>query len=437
MSTSPFAEDNIALSDTILGCLSEFGRTVYFPKKGILGQSAAAKSCAINATIGIALEEDGLPMALPSVAASVSLPSQAIMPYAPSYGLPALRAQWQARLLKANPTLNSSYMSSPVVTCALTHALSVAGKLVLEPGDTLVLPHLFWGNYRLIFEKALGAELSTFPTFDGDGFNVEGCLAHLRAIPKEQGDQRKRLTLLLNFPNNPTGYSITRSEAMALRDGLAEVAAQRGGLTVMIDDAYFGLRYEDDVYPESMFSLLSDACPQLLAIKVDGATKEDYVWGLRVGFLTFGYQGAKSNGLAALENKCAGTVRATISNAPRISQSVLLEAYQSDTFEAEKAEKYLILRDRFEHLKAQFAAQDNFIDRFTVLPSNAGYFLCLHPKHVASEALRTHLIAHYGVGVIAAGPLIRIAFSSVPKAHIASLVTAIVSGYDDLVSQNA
>ena len=152
--------------------------------------------------------------------------------------------------------------------------------------------------------------------------------------------------------------------------------------------------------------------------------------------MTFGYRGAKTDGLTALENKCAGTVRATISNAPRISQSVLLEAYQSDTFEEEKAEKYRILRDRFEYLKAQFSAQENFSERFTVLPSNAGYFLCLRPKNVASEALRTHLIANYGVGVIAAGPLVRIAFSSVPKTHIASMVTAIVSAYDDLISQN-
>ena len=205
----------------------------------------------------------------------------------------------------------------------------------------------------------------------------------------------------------------------------------------MVDDAYFGLSYEDDVYPESIFSLLAGASPQLLTVKVDGATKEDYVWGLRVGFLTFGYRGAVPDALTALENKCAGTVRATISNAPRISQSVLLEAYQSETFEAEKAEKYQILRKRFEHLKAQFVAQDDFSERFTVLPSNAGYFLCLRPKEVASEALRTHLIAHYGVGVIATGPLVRIAFSSVPMAHISSMVTAMVSAYDDLVSQSA
>lgn len=437
MGNLPFADDNQAIPEEILSCLSEFGHGIYFPKKGILGQSAEAKTCAINATIGIALEEDGTPMALDSVSTSVSLPSQQIVPYAPSYGLPDLRQYWQSRLLDANPSMNPNFISLPVVTCALTHALSVAGRLVLDTGDLLVMPDLFWGNYRLIFEKNLGAELSTFPTFDGDGFNVAGCLKHLRSLPREKDGERRRLALLLNFPNNPTGYSITRAEAVALRDGLAAIAAERGGLTVLVDDAYFGLRYEDNVFPESIFSLLSDASSQLLTIKIDGATKEDYVWGLRVGFLTFAYQGAEAKALEALENKCAGTVRATISNAPRLSQSVLLEAYGSDTFQAEKAEKYRILKDRFEHLKLQFSMQSGFEDRFDILPSNAGYFLCLRPLGVQSEPLRTQLINHYGVGVIAAGPLIRIAFSSVPKAHIASLVQAIVSAYDDLMSSTS
>lgn len=434
MSSGPFIEDNKALPAGILGCLSSFGRTIYFPKKGILGQSAEAKKCAINATIGIALEEDGLPMVLPSVAASIALPADTIVPYAPSYGLPALRTQWQNRLLAANPTLTPQTLSLPIVTCALTHALSVAGKMVLEPNGTLVLPHLFWGNYRLIFEKALGAQLSTFPTFDDDGFNVGGCIEHIRELPHRRGDQRNPVTLLLNFPNNPTGYSITHSEAMALRDGLAELATERGGLTVLVDDAYFGLCYEDDVYPESIFALLADASPDLLAIKIDGATKEDYVWGLRVGFLSFGYKGATGRGLEALENKCAGTVRATISNAPRVSQSILLKAYLSESFHAEKAQKYTILKARFDHLKQQFEGQDDFYSRFSVLPSNAGYFLCLRPKAVESETLRTHLITNYGVGVIATGPLIRIAFSSVPMVNIEPLVSAIVSAYDDLVN---
>ena len=41
------------------GFLSPVGRRIYFPYGGILGQGAEAKSCDINATIGMAFEEDG------------------------------------------------------------------------------------------------------------------------------------------------------------------------------------------------------------------------------------------------------------------------------------------------------------------------------------------------------------------------------------------
>ena len=42
--------------------LSPLGRRMYFPYGGILGQSAEAKKCAVNAPIGMAFEEDGSPL---------------------------------------------------------------------------------------------------------------------------------------------------------------------------------------------------------------------------------------------------------------------------------------------------------------------------------------------------------------------------------------
>ena len=39
---------------------------------------------------------------------------------------------------------------------------------------------------------------------------------------------------------------------------------------------------------ESLFGLLAGRHPNLLAVKLDGATKELFVWGLRCGFITFG-----------------------------------------------------------------------------------------------------------------------------------------------------
>ena len=88
---------------------------------------------------------------------------------------------------------------------------------------------------------------------------------------------------------------MARLKAVMLSQGLSwsgsgvRSAAQRGlKLVVLVDDAYFGLVYEAGVMRESLFALLCGLHPNLLAVKLDGPTKEDYVWGFRVGFLTYG-----------------------------------------------------------------------------------------------------------------------------------------------------
>jgi hypothetical protein len=48
----------------VASLLSERGKRAYFPSRGILGQSAAARGADINATIGTAFENDGTPLTL-------------------------------------------------------------------------------------------------------------------------------------------------------------------------------------------------------------------------------------------------------------------------------------------------------------------------------------------------------------------------------------
>ena len=103
--------------------------------------------------------------------------------------------------------------------------------------------------------------------------------------------------VLLNFPNNPSGYTPTVAEAKAIVACLTAEAARGSAVVVLIDDAYFGLVFEDGVIGESIFVDLADAHPNLLAVKIDGATKEDYVWGFRVGFLTYRHQGRHAGAL--------------------------------------------------------------------------------------------------------------------------------------------
>ncbi|MEZ4468007.1 MAG: hypothetical protein R3F43_27135 [bacterium] len=70
---------------------------MYFPHKGILGQSAEAKNKRINATIGVALEEDGRPLVLGCVAEQVGSPRRAGCSYA-GFGKPTLRQRWASMI---------------------------------------------------------------------------------------------------------------------------------------------------------------------------------------------------------------------------------------------------------------------------------------------------------------------------------------------------
>ncbi|HAR64881.1 MAG TPA: hypothetical protein DCR55_01505 [Lentisphaeria bacterium] len=387
--------------------LSAKGKGIFFPAKGILGQTAAAKGKRINATIGIALEDDGTPMRLPAIEKLVSLPPAAVFPYAPSFGDAELRRVWLANIRGKNPSLGDTQLSTPVVTNALTHALSIAGYLFLDPGDTLILPDLYWGNYNLIFKNGYDAKLATHTTFVDGAYHVDG----LRQALKAGGIGKK--VVLLNFPNNPTGYTATEAEMDALRDVLVAAASAGNDLVVLIDDAYFGLVYEDGVGRESMFAKLADSHERLLAVKIDGATKEDYVWGLRVGFLTYAVRGGTAALYSALEAKTAGAVRGNISNASQLSQSLVKAALQSDTYAVEKEAKFEILQRRYTRIKEILAAHPEYSEAFVPAPFNSGYFLCLQLE-ADPERVRQILLKDFDTGTIAASGLLRIAFSATP-----------------------
>lgn len=419
MSTlNPLAEglnnDLEAGAAQILTMLSRRGKAIYFPFKGILGQTAEAKNSKINATIGTAFENDGSPLTLECVEAMINIPSEAYL-YAPSFGLPKLREEWSKLLTVKNPSLKGKSFSLPVVTAALTHALSIAGYLFLDEGDKVVIPDLYWDNYELLFCEGYGAKFAFYNTFVNGGFDV---VSFSRAL--QAGKPGKRF-VLLNFPNNPTGYTPTEAEAKALLVEIRKAAEAGNQVIVVLDDAYFGLVYEAGITTESLFGGLVDLHSNVLGVKLDGATKEDYVWGCRVGFITFGFKGANAAQLKALENKAAGAVRGTISNAPRVSQALLLEAYTAPEYAAQKKQKYEILAGRVKKIRETFQAHPEYTESFEVMPFNSGYFMCVKPLGVDCEVLRKELIANYSTGVIVLVGLIRLAFSAVPTDQIETL----------------
>jgi aspartate/methionine/tyrosine aminotransferase len=410
----------MAANPAVADMLSTRGRRIYFPKLGILAQSGEARGKAINATIGTALAEDGSPLCLPSVASQMNLPKGAAFPYAPSPGVPDLRQQWGKMLLEKSPELAGKTFSQPLVTCALTHGLSMAAYLFCDDGDVLLTPDLYWENYDLIFGISHGATIATYPTFTpAGGFNLDGLR---KAMAAHSGN---KLVISLNFPNNPTGYTLLEKEVPELKKLLVAEAQAGRRLVVLLDDAYFGLVFEDGVYRQSLFADLCDAHENLLAVKLDGPTKEDYVWGFRVGFITFGVKGGTPALYQALEAKCAGAIRANISNASMPAQSMLLAAWKNPAYAVEKQQAFDTLKTRYQEIRRVLAAHPEYREAFMALPYNSGYFMCVKPCRADPEKVRQKLLTDYSTGVISLCGILRIAFSATPLAKIEPLFASL------------
>ncbi len=408
--------------------LSPAGRRMYFPYGGILGQGAEARSCDINATVGMAFEEDGSPLVMNCFSTGVRLDKRAFL-YAGSFGLPVLREAWKAMELHKNPSLKGKRFSCPVVTNALTHGIRICAELFAGPRDTLVCPDLNWDNYELIFKEAVGCRVSYFNTFAGGAFDADAMRKALLA----PGDKK---VLILNFPNNPTGYTATLDDACRIVAAVRAAAEKGKKVVVICDDAYFGLVYERGIHGESLFAEFSDLHENVLAVKLDGTTKEDYVWGLRVGFISFAFKGATDEQLKALEAKAAGNVRSGISNVTSVGQQLAVRAFANPGYAGQKREKFAVLKRRYSRIRAILKSHPGYARHFEAMPFNSGYFMCVRPIGVEAEKVRRHLVAKYSVGTIVLSGLIRIAFSTVPTDRLGQLFAAVDSAIADLTDGN-
>lgn len=414
------------LNPNVLSMLSEKGKNIFFPKLGILAQSAQAKGKAINATIGEAVEDNGTSMHLPEFDALINMPTANIFPYAPSFGKPEFRTFWKETIYRKNPSLKDTVISNPIATNGLTHGISMAGYMFAGEGDTVLLSNHYWENYNLIFENNYGAKVSTFDLFANGGFNVADFSKKLNEIKGE------KIIILLNFPNNPSGYTPLKSEIKPIVDEIKKLADKGKKVVVIIDDAYFGLVYEDNVYTESIFVDLANLSENVLAVKLDGPTKEDYVWGFRVGFISYAIKGGTAELYEALENKTAGAVRGNISNISQLSQSLLYKVYSAPSYEESKKQKFAILKNRYSILRKELSNPKND-EYFAPLPFNSGYFMCIElKKGLVAEEVRKHLLEKHSTGVIVLGNVIRLAFSAVPQAKIPELVENIYKACQDL-----
>ena len=389
---------------------SKLGENIILPQDVLIqSKETAAVPGAINATIGIATANKKA-MALPSINKVITeINNSEYLPYSPTPGLPKMRELWKEKILKDNPKINDEYLSLPMVTTGITQGIDIAATLFSEAGDALLLPNIKLGN-----------NIYKYNQFDENNkFSINNFKNALYAIKED------KISLILNFPNNPTGYTPSDNELTQLVEviNIFAKAHPNKQLIIVSDDAYFGLFFENNHKTPTLsatYKLAENS--NCLIVKLDGITKEYYSWGLRVGFITY-YTKDDSLRQKLLE-KTQGFLRSTTSSPSNLSQQIAIRLLDNKESIKEKEENDNIIEDRYNELKSAIAKEK--IDTLvTVLPFNSGYFFTIKlPNKINAHEFRLKFLNEYKYGVYSMDDEhIRIAFSCLDKELIPELIT--------------
>jgi aspartate/methionine/tyrosine aminotransferase len=413
--------------------LSPLGRRAFFPPD-IPFQAAQARGKTYNGTIGQITDGYGQAVPVPALAEGLSGLAPAsrnrALLYSAVEGIAEVRRAW--RVWQRRNQSEATPSTLPQVVAGLTHGIAVAADLFGGEGRPVVILAPFWGNYRQTFAVRTGARIVPAPAYRDRRFDAQALGRTLAELPPGEP-----AVALLNFPSNPGGYTPSRAERAQLVAGLI-AAAEARPLLALCDDAYAGLVFEEEAPTESLFWELIGRHPNLVPMKVDGATKEYSFFGGRVGFVTFPFSPG-SEIAVALESKVKGLVRGVMGSPVATTQMLLLRALEAPDAEAQVESLRLLLAERYRALQGALARVDPRLLR--PLPFNSGCFALVElPEElgVGSEEVRMHLLDHHDTGLVSVPPrYLRVAFCSVAADAIPELVGRLERGVAELAAERA
>lgn len=185
--------------------------------------------------------------------------------YTPAAGLRSLRAA-VANHLKA--TRGVPFEPEQVAIChSCKHALSGALLTLCEEGDDVLIPEPAWVSY-MEQVRFVGATPVGVPPRPDMGPDFEALEAAVTS---------KAVGLMLNSPNNPSGYTWSEPELQRLVE-----FAERHDLWILSDEIYGRMTFDTDLYGSPV--RLGDSA-RARTVVVDGASKSFAMTGYRIGFV--------------------------------------------------------------------------------------------------------------------------------------------------------
>jgi len=182
--------------------------------------------------------------------------------YTPSAGLPELRDAVAEKLRLEN---HLDYgRSNVIITPGSKQALFYAVMATVDEGDEVIIPTPAWPSYMEMVTVA-GGRVREVPCRAGFGLDLEAL--------KDTVSERTRL-IILNSPNNPTGYVYTDQELRAV----SEIACEHK-IQLVSDEIYERILYEGAYRSIGTYPGMAD-----LAITINGFSKTYAMTGWRIGY---------------------------------------------------------------------------------------------------------------------------------------------------------
>ena len=270
-------------------------------------------------------------------AAGIAAIENNVTRYTPAAGTVELRKAICARMLA---DCGISYQPNQVVaTNGAKHAVYLALRALVNPGDEVILPAPYWVSYYELIKMVGGVPVVVTAT-EAEHFK-------LTADKLEGAITAKTKAIILNNPSNPTGMMYSREELETIAD-----LCVRNDLYVIDDEIYYSLVYDNKKFV-SLASLGEEIKER--TILVNGVSKSYAMTGWRIGYACANDQVAKV---------MANYVSHSTGSASSISQKASVTALTAP-------------QDKIEEMRREFEARRNYIvERMNQIPGVS----CIRPE---------------------------------------------------------
>ena len=289
--------------------------------------------------------------------------------YTSNYGTPELR-QAICRYLKRRFRADFDWRTETLVTVGVSEAIDLVIRAICSPGDEILYHEPCFVSYAPTIRLAHAVPVAVETRVE-DAFRLTVAAMEAKVTPKTRA-------ILLNFPCNPTGATLTSEDMLEILR-----FAERHDLLVLADEVYSELNYGD---AENLWSFASFPAFRDRVVLLNGFSKSWAMTGYRLGYAC---------APADILDQMVKIHQYGIMSAPTLAQAAGVEAMDFGDDDVTR------MREEYRRRRDFLVPALNALGLKTLLPQGAFYlFTDVRATGLGDEEFALRLLENHHVAVV-------------------------------------